>query len=236
MLSPLLAQKGLEHPLFQAMRLEMNRSLKNLKMDPFKSPYFLSYQILDSSDAVFTARYGAMTQEQTYRNRFLYVDLRYGSYEMDNTDVNYRGVTESIAVEDDHDSLRQALWLATDQSYKQALKGYLEKQGKKVSEMEKEKAPDFSQEVPYRTVCPRTADVLDFSDYKLVLKNVSAEFKQFTEILDSGISLRSNQRAQYLLNSEGTQILCPASGNPYFIYIWAKSQSPDGMTLEVART
>ncbi|MBI3012446.1 MAG: TldD/PmbA family protein, partial [Elusimicrobia bacterium] len=144
--------------------------------------------------------------------------------------------TESIAVEDDHDSLRQALWLATDQSYKQALKGYLEKQGKKVSEMEKEKAPDFSQEVPYRTVCPQTADLLDFSDYKLVLKNVSAEFKHFTEILDSGISLRSNQRAQYLLNSEGTQILCPASGNPYFIYVWAKSRSPDGMTLEVART
>ena len=228
-------QKPLEHPVFEAMSLELKRSMKQLKLENFFTPYFLSYQLLDSTDTTINARNGAITFDQTQHARYFYVELRYGNYEKDNTGESYRGVFEGAALEDNLESLRHALWLMTDQAYKQAVKAYLEKQGKKISEVQKEDLPDFSKEKPHHTVVRMAEDDFPLESYKEILKNISAEFKKYKEILDSGITLRKVHRKNYLLNSEGTRLLHPGAGNSFQLYLWAKTMTEDGMNLEVTR-
>jgi TldD protein len=223
-------------PVFKAMETEMQRSLSQLKFEDFIAPYFLSYQLLDSKETLYSARYGTLVQDQSFRNRYFYVELRYGNYEMDNTDENYRGLFDSAPLEDDEAGIRHRLWLMTDQAYKQAVRDYLQKKGKKISEIEKEKIADFSKEKSNQTIQTPIPSPMLISSYKPILKATSAEFKKYREILDSGLTLRYSQQLFYALNSEGSRILMPNEENPFFIYVWARTQSDDGMNLDVSRT
>lgn len=222
--------------VFNAMQSELNRSMRKLKFETFIFPYFISYQMMDTDDTLINARYGSIVQDQTFRNRYLYAELRYGNYETDNTDENYRGSFESAPLENNGEAIEHRLWLMTDQAYKQAVKDYLQKQGKKVTEIEKEKVSDFSQEPATQSILVSNLILSNLDSYKQILKNVSSEFKKYKDIQDSGITLRKSQKTFYYLNSEGTKILTLGPGNPFFLYLWAKLQSDDGMNLEISRT
>lgn len=230
------AANAAKNPVLEALRIEMNRNIKKLKFENFSPPYFISNQLSDTADATITARYGSLIQDQSSRARYLYVDLRYGSYDMDNSREGYRGAFDSAPLEDDIASIRHQLWLMTDLAYKQAVKEYLQKQGKKVSEIEKDKISDFSREKPVRKILPPKNGSDGFGAYREILKRVSAEFKKYRQIDSSGISLRRVLKTNYLVNTEGTELVMPGAGNPYFIYIWAGAQADDGMNLDLSRT
>ncbi len=61
------------------------------------------------------------------------VDVRVGDYKLDNSNFiseqGFRGFlggsTGTVGIDRDYDSLRQDLWLATDQAYKEALDSHL---------------------------------------------------------------------------------------------------------------
>lgn len=230
------SESGYSQTIFTAMESEMQRALSQLKFESFNAPYFLSYQLLDSKETLFSARYGSLVQDQFFRNRYLYVELRYGNYEMDNTDESYRGASDSAPMEDDAEAIRHRLWLMTDQAYKQAVKDYLQKQGKKISEIEKEKVADFSKETPVQIVLLTTSSASDLNSYKQILKTTSSGFKKYQEILDSGITFRQSEQLLYYLNSEGAKIFSSTEGNPFFVYLWARTQAADGMNLDITRS
>lgn len=225
-----------EDIIFSAMEKELARSMEKLQFEDFKPPYFISYQLLDVAEANLNARYGAIVQDQNFRNRYLYVELRYGNYETDNTEEYYRGTSDMAPLEEDEAALRHRLWLMTDRIYKQAVRDYLQKQGKKIAEIEKEKFPDFSKEKPVQALLPVEFSPVSLENYRELLKRISAEFKKYPEVLDSGISVRVSKRISYLLNSEGTKIRMPAGENPFFIQLWARTQSEEGMHLDVSQT
>ena len=230
------AQPGFDGAIFGALQGEMNRSLHQLKFESFSPPYFLAYSLLDSYDSTLNVRYGATVEDQAGHNRYLYAELRYGSYDSDNTGENTRGVLDNASLEDDTAELRRRLWLMTDQAYKQAVKDYLEKEGKQLSEVDKDKAPDFSRETPHQDAIASSTRPADLGFYKPALLRASAAFAPYKEIIDSGITLRRIQKTLYYLNSEGTRIEMPAGGNPYFVYVWARTQADDGMGLDAYRT
>lgn len=231
-----LAAADNHEALLAPLRQELRRTMKKLKFEKFNPPYYASNQLMDSIDTTLSARYGALIQEQTLRSRYLYVDIRYGSPELDNSHEGYRGAFEAAALENNADAIRQQLWLMTDQAYKQAVKDYLQKQGKKVSEMEKEKIDDFTIETPVKE---RLADALGepaLDGFKETIKKVSEGFKKYRDVQNSGLTIRRILKNYYVVNSEGTELVTRAPGNPYFIYMWAATQAPDGMNLDVSRT
>jgi len=63
------------------------------------------------------------------------VEARVGSYKLDSSnfvsDDGFRGFigpTGSVGIDRDYDSLRQDLWIATDQAFKEAVETYSRKQ------------------------------------------------------------------------------------------------------------
>ncbi len=222
--------------IFTPLRQELRRTVRKLKFENFEPPYFASHQLLDAIDTTITARYGALTQNQTLRNRSLYVDIRYGSRILDNSHESSRGAYEGTSLEDDGDAIRHQLWLLSDQAYKQAIKDYLQKQGKRVSEIEKEKLDDFTVEKSVKDRLPQVLTEALLDEYRLTIKKVSEGFKKYREIQNSGVMLRRVLKNHYTVNSEGTELVTRAPGNPYFIYLWAATQASDGMNLDVSRT
>ncbi|OGR96290.1 MAG: hypothetical protein A2902_07840 [Elusimicrobia bacterium RIFCSPLOWO2_01_FULL_64_13] len=218
------------------MEKELARSLKRLKFEDFGPPYFLSYQILDSRDENFSARHGARVQDSSNRSRYFYVELRYGGRGLDNTQEDYRGLSDSAPLDESPDDARHRLWLLTDQAYKQAVNDTLAKRGKRLTEPDKEKTADFSREEPVRAVLPDAGLSQDIGPYKKILAEASAGFKAHPWVVDSGVSFREDRDRLAMVNSEGTRLAMPKGGNPYFVYVWARSQTGDGMNLNVSRS
>src|ERR1041385_8832348 len=154
------AQTAKPSPVLAAMRAEMARSLDHFKKLP-TPPYFLSYEVIETETASVTGSFGALlSSAPPVRRRQLGIDLRVGSYELDNTHP-VRGMLSMVSfnadnmsnyvvpLDDDPDALRALLWYFTDQKYKRAVEQLISvKTNVQVKAPETDKAGDFSPTKP----------------------------------------------------------------------------------------
>src|SRR5260370_19851665 len=145
-----------DHTL-QAMRDEMSRAKDRLELkfpgtnEPVK-PYYLEYRLLDLDVRQVVGQFGALMNSTHTRNRIMNVEARVGSYKQDSSnfisDEGFRGFigsTGSVGIDHDYDSLRQDLWIATDQAFKEAIDGYSRKQAYLNSLARQTDIDDFSK-------------------------------------------------------------------------------------------
>src|SRR4029077_5630624 len=124
----------------RAMRDEMARSKTRLELNipgtqqPVR-PYYVEYRLLDLDVREIVAEFGTLLTTTSGRNRFMNVEARVGNYKLDSSnfigDEGFRGFIGSqgpVGIDRDYDSLRQDLWIATDQAFKQAVETYSRKQ------------------------------------------------------------------------------------------------------------
>lgn len=232
--------------MLRAMVQEMNRSLKMLKMTGFDLPYFIAYEMKDTQSRHVSARYGAVYKSSSNRSRRLRVELRVGSYEFDNIgtkssrfDFSHlpgHRASSAAPLDDDPQALRNSLWLRTDESYKSALKAYLKRKSKKVTDVVKdEKEPDsFSKAKPEKYTRPARPFSFDRERLEQLVRTASTQFENHPHIFDSYVMLDGNQQSRYLVNSEGTRIITEM--NIYSISIFGATRAPDGMLLKANKT
>ena len=128
-----------DHTL-EAMRDEMARSKTRLELkipgtnQPVR-PYFIAYRLLDLEVRQVVAEFGALMTTSHTRTRFMDVEARVGDYHSDSSNYigeegfqGFIGSTGSVGIDRDYNSLRQDLWIATDQAFKEAVDAYSRKQ------------------------------------------------------------------------------------------------------------
>jgi hypothetical protein len=69
----------------KAMHDELNRSMKQLQLENLEKPYFISYRVVDSDGTKVSASFGALDSSSQGRSRTFHVEVRVGSYKLDNT-------------------------------------------------------------------------------------------------------------------------------------------------------
>jgi hypothetical protein len=128
-----------DHTL-QAMKDEMARAKSRLelqipKLDKPVRPYFIEYRLLDMDIREVVAEYGALVTSAHNRNRVMNVSARVGDYKLDSSNFisedgfrGFIGPSGTVGIDRDYDSLRQDLWIATDQAFKEAVETYSRKQ------------------------------------------------------------------------------------------------------------
>jgi len=179
--------------IFSAMERELNRSVKKLKIDDFGAPYYVFYSLLDTKEHNLVARFGTLLRNQKSQSRYVYVRVRYGDHGFDSSLENDQGFSDSVSIEDSPEDIQHRLWILTDRAYKGAIKNYLKKQGKKISEMEKENLNDFSKESPIQSIKKPEGPPPDLDRYSETLRSASGYFKKFDHIQDGNISMRAKQ-------------------------------------------
>ncbi len=206
-----------DHTL-QAMRDEMARAKTRLELkipniDQPVRPYYIEYRLLDLDVREVVAEFGTLFSSTHTRNRFMDVAARVGSYKLDSSnfvsDDGFRGFigpTGSVGIDRDYDSLRQDLWIATDQAFKEAVETYSRKQAYLSSLARQSDIEDFSKTEPVQLVEPLQTQDWTSRNWDQEARETSAALRAFSEIHESRVTYYLVYATEYLLTSEGTEI------------------------------
>ena len=206
-----------DHTL-QAMRDEMARAKTRLELkipniDQPVRPYYVEYRLLDLEVREVVAEYGTLLSSTQTRNRFMDVEARVGSHKLDSSnfvsDEGFRGFigpTGSVGIDRDYDSLRQDLWIATDQAFKEAVETYSRKQAYLSSLARQSDIDDFAKAEPVQLIEPLVTPDWTNRDWDQEARETSATLRAFSEIHESRVTYYIVYATEYLLTSEGTEI------------------------------
>jgi predicted Zn-dependent protease len=202
----------------RAMRDEMARSKTRLELkipgteQPVR-PYYVEYRLLDLDVREIVAEFGTLVTSTEGRNRFMNVEARVGGYKLDSSnfigDESFRGFIGSqgsVGIDRDYDSLRQDLWIATDQAFKQAVETYSRKQAYLSSLARQSNIDDFSRAQPVQVIEPLVAPDWSSRNWEQEAREASATLRLFPDIYESRVTYYLVTATEYLLTSEGTEI------------------------------
>jgi TldD protein len=196
-----------------ALHDELQRSKDRLVLPGEQRPYYIEYRLLDLDERIISAEFGALLSTDTTRNRFMSVDVRVGNYKLDSSNFlaaegfrGFLGSTGTVGIDRDYESLRQDLWLATDQAYKEALASYSNKQAALRSLANAPTVDDFSQADPTVMVEPRVEADWTSRNWEDEARTVSAVLKNYPDLYDSRVTFHLIYATTYIVTTEGTQI------------------------------
>jgi TldD protein len=219
-----------------ALHDELQRSKDRLVLPGQQRPYFIEYRLLDLDERVISAEFGALLTSGTTRNRFMSVDVRVGNYKLDSSNFlsaegfrGFLGSTGTVGIDRDYDSLRQDLWLATDQAYKEALDSYSNKQAALRALANAPTVDDFAQEPPVVAVAQRVEPDWTSRNWESEARTVSAILKNYPELYNSRVTYHLIYATSYIVTTEGTQIR--TSRSLAAIEASMGTQAGDGMPL-----
>jgi predicted Zn-dependent protease len=224
-------------PLVGILQSELERNMEVLARQPVPA-YYGAYTVYDTRTTQIVAAFGAVDRSDETRQRFATVEVRVGDYLLDNTHP-MRGDTRAMSprlmqvglpLSEDEKPIRQALWRATDRSYKQASEALTRVRTNVAAKVQDENpAPDFSREERQRFTGSRADYTLDARAWEAKLRRISALFADDPLILRSQVSLTVEADNRYYVNSEGSQIVTGDLGSRVFIQGVTKAE--DGMEL-----
>jgi TldD protein len=202
----------------RAMRDEMARSKTRLELkipgtnQPVR-PYYVEYRLLDLDVREVVAQFGTLLTSVHTRNRFMDVEARVGSYKLDSSNFvgeegfrGFIGSTGSVGIDRDYDSLRQDLWIATDQAFKEAVETYSRKQAYLSSLARQSEVDDFSKAEPVHVIDPLVTPDWTNRSWDEEARESSATLRAFPEIYESRVTYYLVYATEYLMTSEGTEI------------------------------
>jgi len=206
-----------DHTL-QAMRDEMARSKSRLELkipgtpQP-QHPYYVEYRLLDLDVREVVAEFGALLSSSHTRNRFMDVEARIGNYKLDSSNFvsddafrGFIGPTGSVGIDRDYNSLRQDLWIATDQAFKEAVETYSRKQAYLSSLARQSDIDDFAKATPLQLIEPLATPDWSNRNWEQEVRETSAALRAFPQIYESRVTYYLVYATEYLLTSEGTEI------------------------------
>jgi len=223
-------------PVVEAMEAELERSMGVLRMaDP--PAYFISYAVTDQTRVEVMGSNGALLNSQETKSRFLQVQVRAGSHELDNTrKVGGReqsGFSGAVAVplDDDVAVLRRMIWLQTDREYRDAAEALMQiRTGKEVkAETAEAQAPDFSVEKPQTYFGRRASIQIDRKPWEERVRAYTRTFRESAAVLNSIVTFSALAQNEYQANSEGTRV--QFGQTRYRLEMQLQGKSEDGMDI-----
>lgn len=227
--------------LMRALVDEITRSL-SLQMEDLQKPYFLQYTVDDTLYYGITAKFGDITSSDRRRTRDFYSTTRVGSYELDNTNFvgdqsgffaffggGMGGGRASLPLDEDYTAIRQSIWWATDQDYKDAVETLTKKQAYMKDKNLQDRPNDFSKAATVEHVESTAKLNFDRDGWEKKIKKLSAQFNKYPQIQDSTVQLLAAAGNTYIVNSEGTRLRTGDSGA--LLLISASLQAADGMKI-----
>jgi TldD protein len=224
-----------------AMQDELDRARTRLELtipgtnQPAR-PYFIQYRVLDLEVRTIVAEFGALVSSTHGRNRIMSVDVRVGNDNLDSSNfitdegfTGFLGSTGTVGIDRDYDSLRQDLWLASDQAFKAAVENYSKKQAFLTRLAKAPSIPDFSPADPTVSIEPLQASDWSTRNWEQEARTVSAALRQYPQLYSSRVIYRLIYTTTYLLNTDGSKIR--SNRSLAAIEASLETESDDGMAL-----
>lgn len=238
-------------PVLRAMQAELKRSMKGLgggKGRP--KPYFLSIWIQQAEERYVETVSGAVVQEhpEDHPRRYASVEVRLGSYDLDSSNLiwdkeEHESLEDDfgpdgwkvtrVPVEDDPKSIRGALWLLADISYKRALRDYQRKTAEDATLVREADLKDFTREQPVVAVQPIKPLQIDLDAWRDLGRKATSMLAKEPLLYSPTCWVQGNRVIDYFVNSEGTIIR--TSSVTYTLSLTAYARAEDGEALDSFR-
>ena len=231
-------------PVLQALEAELDRSLTLFAAEPVP-PYYLAYEVTELDSRSVSSSFGLTLGASAERRRRLDVDLRVGSYELDNTHPIRGGRFGSgprddyssveVPLDDDIDSIRAVVWRATDERYKRAVERYTAvRTNVQVKVEETDSSPDFSAAEAVVARGPQAELEFDLEQWQSRVDRYTEPFRAVDEIYQAQATLRAGWTSRWFVNSDGSRI--ESSRAAYRLDVRALTKADDGMELPRSET
>jgi predicted Zn-dependent protease len=229
-------------PVMAAMADELARSMRELRMKDQPAPYYIEYEVWDRAQTRVSARLGSLVEDLNGKGRTLRVGVRVGGYDFDSSLFNAPGTNGggvvtlasdgsiTATLDDDYDSMRRQLWLATDAAYKRAVSIFARKKAAFQNRAAgTDVIPDFSKEAPVQTMS--TGLPLEYvnRDWPDRVRQISAAFSDVPAIENSDVQVGDTRGTRYFLNSEGFKVVAPLEIAS--VRVTADARATDGTSL-----
>ncbi|HEX4001381.1 MAG TPA: metallopeptidase TldD-related protein [Candidatus Acidoferrales bacterium] len=219
-----------------AMHDEMDRARTRLQLPDADKPFFVQYRLLDLDVRTVTASFGALISSSTSRTRFMSVDVRVGDYHLDSSNFlsadgfqGFLGSTGEVGIDRDYNSLRQDLWLATDQAYKAAVTQMSLKQAFLRSLTKPPEIDDFAQSSPIIQIEPHAEPDWTSRKWEDEARAASVALKDYPQLYGTRVTYYIVYATTYLMTSEGTTMR--TSTSLASIEAALDTQADDGLPL-----
>ena len=224
--------------LLQVLQTELQKN--KAQFDQSQSDvYLLSYRVDEQTSHSVGSSFGSLIYNRRQRERFLTVQVRVGSYELDNfhelrddySDYLSGISTVKLPWDDDSQALAQIIWRETDRAYREAKQRYEKvKANVAVKAEADDHAPDYSRAVQEIYFEPAITDTL-FHENEWInrLKELSGVFNQNPDIQSGSASINYSIVRKYFVNSEKTAIV--QNYTSCHLYLSVEGQADDGMVL-----
>ena len=221
-----------EDVVFKAVNDELARSM-TLRLPEIDTPYFIQYEVVDSTNYRLTASYGALEQSHQRQSRILVSQLRVGADSLDNSNLagGRSGLSASVSlpVDDDYLALRQAIWRTTDGQYKEAVETLTRKRALLKERNLEDRPADFSKASPTTAIRDRVQLSFARTTWENYVRRLSARFCDFASIQSGDVDLLASGETRYLVNSEGSRLR--DSQTEVLLRINMEAQAEDGQRL-----
>jgi TldD protein len=191
-----------------AMHDEMERSRTRLQLAGVQKPFYIEYRLLDLDVRSVTGSFGALVSSSTSRTRFMAVDVRVGNYHLDSSNFvsedgfqGFLGSTGEVGIDRDYNSLRQDLWLATDQAYKAAVTQMALKESFLRSLTKPPEIDDFAPASPIVKIDPRIEPDWSSRNWDEEAREASAVLKDFPQLYGNRINYYLVYATSYRMTS-----------------------------------
>lgn len=228
--------------IMNALRDEMNRSMKELRLDGLQKPYYVEYSLDISEPHNISTSLGKLIESKPARSAVLNVTVRVGDYKFDNSNYFDIGLSffgsgddeesfsnRRVPVELDYNSLRRELWLATDAAYKQVAEVFSKKEASLKNKVRKDTTHDFLRVDPRKSVDTANKFTFNISKFEKTAKDLSAIFSNYPEVSVSSANIEFTPETRYFLNSEGMEYIRYEAFTG--IEVMAATQAEDGMSV-----
>jgi TldD protein len=219
-----------------ALHDELGRSMARLQIPGMDKPFYIEYHLLDLDIKSVTASFGSLVASGTARTRYMSVDVRVGDYHLDSSNFisedgfqGFLGSTGEVGIDRDYNSLRQDLWLATDQAYKSAVTEMSLKQAFLRSLTKPPEIDDFSRVQPIVKIDPRIEPDWSSRNWESEAREASRVLRKFQEIYGTRVNYYLIYATEYLMTSEGTTMR--TSHTLAAVEAALDTQADDGMPL-----
>lgn len=232
-----LSQTAPTPEILTAMQQELERSFDAMsKADP--PCYYISYAVSDRDYATVSGSNGALLNSDESRARWLQVQTRVGSPQLDDThplgdrQPSWTSPGTVVVLDNDIPVLRREIWRETDRQYQAAVQAFIKVKASQQVQVQTSEgaAPDFSHEPPHTYVTAPVQIHVDRKEWEERVRRYTAEFSKSPNTLNSIATFTALAANNYQVNTEGSKI---AFGQVHYrLELYLQTKAPDGMDID----
>ncbi|WP_106831698.1 metallopeptidase TldD-related protein [Parabacteroides pacaensis] len=230
-----MAQQAAD-PIISAMQKEIDRSIKELKIDKLPAPFYIDARVVNINATNIQATLGSLMNYNSTPYRNVYCSLLTGDYQKSNNnllvDFPQGSYPQTMVFGTDEEAIRTCLWKQLDEKYKKGAEDYETKQSiikQQALSAEELSIPDFEKKEPATYFQQDVPIHIDMEKLKKYVMDASAVFKDNKNLIDSSVRLYIGDANSWYTNSEGSKVQCP--DKLVMLFINLQGQAIDGEEL-----